>query len=143
MRTDTGLASRHQAPDPGQQRRDRVLLAVGIAVAAAAAGLYAVALATHPAISTLKGFDLQVYLKGGELARHSPAQLYSWQQRAGIQFTYTPFAALLFALITWVPFHVLLDLAAAVSIASLAATVWIAFRELGWRGWPGPGRRCW
>jgi glycosyl transferase family 87 len=134
MGTDTGLASRHQAPDPGQQRRDRVLLAVGIVVAAAAAGLYAVALATHPAISTLKGFDLQVYLKGGELARHSPAQLYSWHQQAGIQFTYTPFAALLFALITWVPFHVLLDVAAAVSIASLTATVWIAFRELGWRG---------
>jgi alpha-1,2-mannosyltransferase len=134
MRTDTGLASRHQAPDPGRQRRDRVLLAVGIAVAAVAAGLYAVALATHPAISTLKGFDLRVYLMGGELARNSPAQLYTWQQQPGIQFTYTPFAALLFALITSVPFHVLLDVAAGVSVASLTATVWIAFRELGWRG---------
>ena len=134
MRTDMGLASRHQATEPGQQRRDRALLAVGIAVAAAAAGLYAVALATHPAISTLKGFDLRVYLMGGELARHSPGQLYTWQQQPGIQFTYTPFAALLFALLTWVPFHVLLDAAAAVSIASLTATVWIAFRELGWRG---------
>jgi alpha-1,2-mannosyltransferase len=111
-----------------------MLLAVGIAVATASVGLYAVALATHPAISTLKGFDLRVYLMGGELAMHSPSQLYTWQLQPGIQFTYTPFAALLFALITSVPFRVLLDVAAVVSIASLTATVWIAFRELGWRG---------
>ncbi|HYB16033.1 MAG TPA: glycosyltransferase 87 family protein [Streptosporangiaceae bacterium] len=134
MRTDTGLASLHPATGADRRRRDRVLLAVGIAVAAASAGLYAVALATHPAISTLKGFDLRVYLMGGDLARHSPSRLYTWQQQPGIKFTYTPLAALLFALITSVPFRVLVDAAAAVSIASLAATVWIAFRELGWRG---------
>ncbi len=134
MRTDTGLASRHPAITVGRRRRDRMLLAVGIAVAAASAGLYAVALATHPAISMLKGFDLHVYLMGGELARNKPAQLYAWQLQPGIQFTYTPFAAVLFALITSVRFHVLLDVLAAVSLASLTVTVWIAFRELGWRG---------
>ena len=134
MRTDTGLASPHPATGSGGQRDHRLLLAVGIAVAAASAGLYAVALAAHPAISTLKGFDLHVYLMGGELARNKPAQLYAWQLQPGIQFTYTPFAALLFALITSVPFRVLLDVLAAVSVASLTVTVWIAFRELGWRG---------
>jgi alpha-1,2-mannosyltransferase len=133
MRTDTGLASLDPATEP-RVREPVMLLAVGIAVAAVAAGLFAVAVATHPAISTLKGFDLHVYLMGGELAKNKPSQLYAWELQPGIQFTYTPFAALLFALITWVRFRLLLDVLAVVSIASLMVTVWIAFRELGWRG---------
>jgi alpha-1,2-mannosyltransferase len=111
-----------------------VLLAVGVMVAAAAAGLYLTALVTHPAVSTLKGFDLRVYRMGGVLARNDPARLYTWQQQPGIQFTYTPFAALAFALVTLVPFRALMDGAAVVSAAALAVTVSIAFRELGWRG---------
>jgi alpha-1,2-mannosyltransferase len=134
MRTDTGLASLYPATETRGRRDHRMLLVVGIAVVAAAAGLWAVALATHPAISTLKGFDLNVYLHGGELARTNPSTLYTWQLQPGIQFTYTPLAALLFALVTSVPFHVLLDIAAGLSIAALTVTVWIAFRELGWRG---------
>ena len=133
MRTDTGLASRHPATEP-RGREQRVLITVGVAVAALAVGLYALAAVTDPAITTLKGFDLRVYLMGGELAKNKPAYLYAWKYEPGIQFTYTPFAALLFALITWVRFRVLLDLLALVSLASLAVTVWIAFRELGWRG---------
>jgi alpha-1,2-mannosyltransferase len=134
MRTDTGLASLYPATETRGRRDHRTLLVVGIAVVAAAAGLWAVALATHPAISTLKGFDLHVYVMGGELARTNPSTLYTWQLQPGIQFTYTPLAALLFALVTSVPFHVLLDIAAGLSIAALTVTVWIAFRELGWRG---------
>jgi len=134
MRTDTGLASLYPATETRGRRDHRMLLAVGIAVVAVAAGLWAVAVATHPAISTLKGFDLNVYLHGGELARTNPSTLYTWQLQPGIQFTYTPLAALLFALVTSVPFHVLLDIAAGLSIAALTVTVWIAFRELGWRG---------
>ena len=133
MRTDTGLASGHPATEP-RGREQRVLFTVGVAVAAVAVGLYALAAVTDPAITTLKGFDLRVYLMGGELAKNKPAYLYAWKYEPGIQFTYTPFAALLFALITWVRFRVLLDLLALVSLASLAVTVWIAFRELGWRG---------
>jgi alpha-1,2-mannosyltransferase len=133
LRTDTGLASGHPATE-ARAREDRVLLAVGVMVVAAAAGLFLAALATHPAISTLKGFDLRVYRMGGVLARNDPARLYTWELRPGIQFTYTPFAALLFALTTPLPFHALLDAAAVVSTAALAVTVWIAFRELGWRG---------
>ena len=133
MRTDTGPARLDPATEP-RVREPVMLLAAGIAVAAVAAGLFAVAVATHPAISTLKGFDLRVYLMGGELAKTRPTQLYTWQLQPGIQFTYTPFAALLFALITGVRFRLLMDVLAAVSIASLTVTVWIAFRELGWRG---------
>jgi alpha-1,2-mannosyltransferase len=134
MRTDTGLASLYPAAEIRGRRGHRLLLAVGIAVVTAAAGLFLTAVAAHPAIATLKGFDLHVYLMGGTLAKHDPATLYTWRQQPGIQFTYTPFAALLFALITAVKFQVLLDVMAGLSAAAVAVTVWIAFRELGWRG---------
>ncbi len=134
MRTDADLGSRPVAAGPPWRHESRALLAAGAAVAAVAAGLFLIALATHPAISTLKGFDLHVYLMGGALAKDDPARLYTWQLQPGIQFTYTPFAALLFALATGVRFRLLLDAAAAVSVAAVAVTVWIAFRELGWRG---------
>ena len=65
-------------------------------VAAAAALAYVVALATHPVRTLLNGFDLEVYLGGAHQALHHAANLYSWhyQHDLGIQFTYTPFAAL-------------------------------------------------
>ena len=134
MTSDTGLASRHLATEPPRWRENRMLLTIGVLAAAAAAGLFLTAVATHPAIATLKGFDLRVYLMGGSLAKHDPSTLYTWQQQLGIQFTYTPFAALLFALITAVKFRVLLDVLAGLSAAAVAVTVWIAFRELGWQG---------
>jgi alpha-1,2-mannosyltransferase len=133
MRADVGLASRRQAV--GQhQASGRTLLLVGAAVAAVAAVLYIVALATHPMSATLKGFDLQVYLGGAHEALHHPGSLYAWtfEGHPGIQFTYTPFAALVFAAGLALPFKALMVLAAAASTFALAATVWIAFRELGW-----------
>jgi alpha-1,2-mannosyltransferase len=134
MRTSTDLVGRRPAVLGQGWREHRVLLAAGAVVAAVAAGLYLAALATHPAVSLLKGFDLRVYRMGGVLARQDPARLYTWQQQPGIQFTYTPFAALVFALITPLPFRVVIDVAAVASTAALAVTASIAFRELGWRG---------
>jgi alpha-1,2-mannosyltransferase len=101
-----------------------------------AAVAYLVALATHPMAAMLKGFDLQVYLDGGQQALHHSGNLYTWyyDNHPGIQFTYTPFAALLFAVGSVFPFHAVVVLATLVSIFALAATVWIAFRELGWHG---------
>jgi alpha-1,2-mannosyltransferase len=112
----------------------RPLLIAGAAVAAVAAIAYLVALATHP-MAVLEGFDLRVYTGGGQQALHHPGNLYSWHydNHPGIQFTYTPFAALLFAVGSLLPFHALLGLVALVSVVALAATVAIAFRELGWR----------
>jgi alpha-1,2-mannosyltransferase len=134
MSTDVGLASRRPASEQGAAR-DRVLLAVGAAVAAVAAIAYIVALATHPMSSMLKGFDLSVYLGGAGQALHNPGNLYTWiyEGHPGIQFTYTPFAALLFTLGRAVPFRALMGLAAVVSAYALLAAIWIAFRELGWR----------
>jgi alpha-1,2-mannosyltransferase len=116
-------------------RRSRALLIAGVAVAAVAAVAYLVALATHPMKTNLNGFDLQVYLGGAHEALHRPLNLYSWHYRndLGIQFTYTPFAALLFAGGLAIGFKALMALVSVVSVYALAATVWIAFRELGWR----------
>ncbi len=116
-------------------RGSRALLIAGAVVAVAAAVAYLVALATHPLKTNLDGFDLQVYLGGAHEALHKPLNLYSWHYRndLGIQFTYTPFAALLFAGGLAVPFKALMALVSIVSVFALAATVWIAFRELGWR----------
>ena len=135
MRAEAGVASSHAA-SRRDASRDRALLIAGAAVAAVAAIAYLVAVATHPMAAMLKGFDLQVYLDGGQQALHHPDNLFTWhyENHPGIQFTYTPFAALLFAVASVLPFHALMVAAALVSTFALAATVWIAFRELGWHG---------
>ena len=119
----------------------RGLLAAGAAVAALAAGGYLVALAAYPLAVTLKGFDLQVYLGGARQALRHPDALYSWSYdgHPGIQFTYTPFAALLFAAGLAVPLRALMAAATVVSVLALGATVAVAFRALGWRGIPRLG----
>ncbi len=135
MRAEAGLVS-GRAATARDEDGNRALLIVGAAVAAVAAVAYLAALATHPMTDMLKGFDLQVYLGGGQQALHHSGNLYSWyyQKYPGIQFTYTPFAALVFALGSLLPFRALMVLVALVSTGALTATVWIAFRELGWRG---------
>lgn len=114
---------------------DRILLAAGAAVAVVAAVAYIIALATHPVTDLLKGFDLSVYLGGAGQALHHPGGLYSWTYdgHPSIQFTYPPFAALVFTAGRVLPFRLLLGLVSLVSTFALLATVWIAFRELGWR----------
>jgi alpha-1,2-mannosyltransferase len=135
MRADVGLASRRAADPPETvQAGGRTLLIAGAAVAAIAAIAYLVALATHPMNDMLKGFDLQVYLGGAHQALHHSHALYTWNydHDPGIQFTYTPFAALAFAAGLALPFKALMTVVTVVSLFSLVATVWIAFRQLGW-----------
>ena len=116
------------------QAGGRTLLIAGAAVAAVAAVLYLVALATHPMNAMLKGFDLQVYLGGAHEALHYSHSLYTWdfEKHPGIQFTYTPFAALVFAAGLALPFKALMAVVTVVSLFALVATIWIAFRQLGW-----------
>jgi alpha-1,2-mannosyltransferase len=131
MRTEANAVAERRTGRPGQ--RSTMLLGAGVVVFAVAIGAYLTAIATHPADAMLHGFDLRVYLEGGQLARHSPGTLYSWHQpgHPGIQFTYTPFAAMVFAVMSFAPWRTLEDVAVVVSIAALVATLSIAFRELG------------
>jgi alpha-1,2-mannosyltransferase len=143
MGADVGLAVTPAAgrlDQPGGAR-GRLLLAAGACVAAAAGAAYLAAVAAHPLAATLKGFDLQVYLGGARQALGHPGRLYSWtfEGHPGIQFTYTPFAALLFAAGLAVPFTGLMAAVTAVSVLALLGTVAVAFRALGWRGAPRVG----
>jgi alpha-1,2-mannosyltransferase len=112
-----------------------VVLVAGIVVAVVSVLAYLIAVASHPWDDMLKGFDLRVYTDGGQLALHHSGDLYSWHWpgHAGIQYTYTPFAALLFAVGSVLPFHLLMAGMALVGLVSLGVTVWVAFRSLGLR----------
>jgi alpha-1,2-mannosyltransferase len=120
----------HRAVQPG------ALTTAGLAVAAVAGAAYLAAIATHPRAALLKGFDLQVYLGGARQALDDQGQLYHWTYlgHPGIQFTYTPFAALVFATGLRLPFSALMGLVTALSVAALAVTTGVTFRALGWRG---------
>jgi alpha-1,2-mannosyltransferase len=112
-------------------------LAVGGAVFAVAIGLYLAAIALHPGMTAmLKGFDLRVYLDGGVLARNKPGELYSWHLAGmpGIGFTYPPFAALVFAPLSYLSWRVVEVAAVIASTGALLTTLWIAFRTLGISG---------
>ena len=135
MRAEVGLAGRRAAGRPETvQAGGRTLLIAGAAVAAVAAVVYLVALATHPMSAMLRGFDLQVYLGGAHQALHHSHSLYTWdfEKHPGIQFTYTPFAALAFAAGLALPFKALMTVVTIASLFCLVATIWIAFRQLGW-----------
>lgn len=113
-----------------------LLVAGGLLVALVGLGLYLLMLMNNSWHAVLDGFDFKVYLEGGKLALHDPAALYTWHQtdHPGIMFTYTPFAALVFAPLTAAPWHTLVDLMTVVSLLALVSAVAIAFREVGWRG---------
>jgi alpha-1,2-mannosyltransferase len=135
MRADVSLADGRAAGRPDTVKPGgRALLIAGAVVAAVAAIAYLVALATHPMNTNLKGFDLQVYLGGAREALHHSHALYTWdfEKHPGIQFTYTPFAALAFAAGLALPFKALMAVVTVVSLFCLVATIWIAFRQLGW-----------
>jgi alpha-1,2-mannosyltransferase len=120
----TGLLSR--------QRRWPLVVAIAFCAVAAAAYLADVLLHSHGQM--LDWYDLNVYNHGGLIARSAPRRLYSWQLRRGIKFTYTPFAALVFAACSLLPFPVLRWLMTVTSLAAIGVTLWLTLGALGWRG---------
>jgi len=117
-----------------------VLLAGAIAFAAALAG-YVIYVGIHPLWWMFNLVDLHVYQAGGLIVRHvrpvynphSATPLYSWQGPDSLLFTYTPFAAVAFALVSFVPWSALEPLSVVANIALLLATLWVTFRALGYR----------
>jgi alpha-1,2-mannosyltransferase len=81
----------------------------------------------------LSWYDLNVYNHAGLITRTLPRQLYTWQLTAGIKFTYTPFASVVFALGSLLPWAVLRWLMTVASLAALAGTVWLTLGALGWQ----------
>ena len=127
----------------GDNTPGRWLLPAGAAGFAVTAGCYAIYAAIHPKSFTLYPVDLAVYRSGGLIVRHvrllyNPhlaAPLYDWAGygRLHLPFTYTPFAAVAFALISFVPWWLSQLLSVAVDVIALLIALWLTLGGLGYR----------
>src|SRR5580704_7284186 len=116
-----------------RQRRWPLLVAAAVCAVAFAAYLVCRLLLENKN-HLLDWYDLNVYNHGGLIARNAPRRLYTWQLRRGIKFTYTPFAALLFAACSLLPWAALKWLMTATSLAAIGITIWLTLGALGWQG---------
>ena len=119
------------------------LAVAGIIAFAVILGSYLAYMAGHPLQWTLDPVDLGVYRSGGLIVRHVrplydphlSAPLYDWPGYEGLhlKFTYPPFAAVVFALVSFIPWRVLPGISVAVNIGALLAALWFTFGGLGYR----------
>ena len=128
---EPGLA-RASGAGPASRWRGWILPAAAAACALSLAA-YLAEMAWHPG-PMLNWYDLNVYDHAGLIVRSLPRQLYAWQLQPGIKFTYTPFAAVLFAVCSLLPWAMLRWLMTLASLAALTGTVWFTLGALGWRG---------
>jgi alpha-1,2-mannosyltransferase len=122
--------------------RDRSwwLLPAGALLLVAVLAVYAADLVIH--LSAMTGMrDLVVYRNGGLIVRHvsgvydghRPSPLYDWTGQNGVQFTYPPFAAVVFAVASVLPWTLLRWAMTLASLAALGLTLWLVFGALGYR----------
>jgi alpha-1,2-mannosyltransferase len=121
----------------------RWLLPAGALLLAAVLAAWLADLVTH--LSYMAAMrDLVVYRDGGLIVRHvSPAYdprhaspLYDWTGQNGVQFTYPPFAAVIFSVasvLSWTAMRWAMTLA---SLAALGLSLWLVFGALGYRDRP-------
>ncbi|MGH3237891.1 MAG: glycosyltransferase 87 family protein, partial [Streptosporangiaceae bacterium] len=137
------VLTRPQAPAGEQKRPGRWLLLVGLSAFAVVLGLYVIYTVIHPKSFTMDPVDLAVYRSGGLIVRHVrplydprlAAPLYDWvgYGKLHLPFTYTPFAAIAFAVISFVPWWLSQQLSVAVDIVALLAALWFTLGGLGYR----------
>jgi alpha-1,2-mannosyltransferase len=121
----------------GQPPWNRILALAGLVVAAlllaASVAGYAADLAAHSG-KVVDWYDLNVYNDAGLITRQLPSILYSWELKVGVQYTYTPFAAVIFAGGSLLPWVVLRWLVTIGGIAAVPVTVWLVLGAMGRRG---------
>jgi alpha-1,2-mannosyltransferase len=105
-------------------------LFLAVVVFGGALALYALDLVAH---GLMNWFDLGVYRDVGHVAQTDPSRVYVWEL-AGRKFTYTPFAALIFGALSWLPLGVLQQTVTVLSVATLPLIAWLMFGALGWQG---------
>ena len=137
------VLTRTKAPSGEQEKPGNWLLLVGLGTFAVVLGLYVIYMVIHPKNFTMDPVDLAVYRSGGLIVRHvrplyNPrlaAPLYNWvgYGKLHLPFTYTPFAAIAFALISFVPWSLSQHLSMAVDIIALLAALWLTLGGLGYR----------
>jgi alpha-1,2-mannosyltransferase len=138
--TDQGKSkdkSKGAARAPGTR-----LLWAGAAAFAAVLASWIVFLVLSGKAGALDIVDLTVYRDGGLIVRHVTPYynshkydpLYDWPGYSSLklQFTYTPFAAIVFALISFIPLTALEALSVIVNIVCLLAALWFTLYGLGY-----------
>jgi Glycosyltransferase family 87 len=137
------VLTRPQAPAGEHNTPRRWLLLAGLGAFAVALGLYVIYTVIHPKSFTMDPVDLAVYRSGGLIVRHVrplydprlAAPLYDWvgYGKLHLPFTYTPFAAIAFAVISFVPWWLSQQLSVAVDILALLTALWLTLGGLGYR----------
>jgi alpha-1,2-mannosyltransferase len=118
-----------------------LVMLVGVAAFVIILGGWLVYAFTHPESTTLYPVDLGVYRNGGLIVRHvSPPYngteyaLYDWPaNNQALKFTYTPFAALFFAVVSFVPWSVLPRITQVANLIFLFIAAWCTMGALGYR----------
>ena len=143
MRAEPAAATEPTAATGPLVKGPRWLLPAGALLLAAVLAAYLADLVTH--LSYMAAMrDLVVYRDGGLIVRHVPpaydphhaSPLYDWTGQNGVQFTYPPFAAVIFAVgsvLSWTVMRWVMTLA---SLAALALSLWLVFGALGYRDRP-------
>ena len=143
MRADPAAATEARAATGPLQQGPRWLLPAGALLLAAVLAAYLANLVSH--LSYMAAMrDLVVYRDGGLIVRHvSPAYdphrvspLYDWTGHGGVQFTYPPFAAVIFAVASVLPWTAMRWAMTLSSLAALGLSLWIVFGALGYRDRP-------
>jgi alpha-1,2-mannosyltransferase len=131
---------RRPAPGPAWYRSADWLLTIGgVAFGVAVLG-YITFVVSHPTSQWMEPVDLRVYTRGGLIVRHiapyykphKAAPLYQWPVLS-LQFTYPPFAAMVFTVLTLTSFWTLMKISVAANILAMLGTIWMTFGALGYR----------
>ena len=115
---------------PGSRQRRPILAALFFLLSLTA---FLVDQAVHRH-AVLTWYDLNVYNDAGLITRQLPSILYTWELKVGVQFTYTPFAALMFAGGSLFPVVALRWFMTIASLAAIPLTAWLAIGGMGKRG---------
>jgi alpha-1,2-mannosyltransferase len=122
---------------PRQPPWHRILGSAGLILAALFFLLALTAFLVDQAVhrhAVLTWYDLNVYNDAGLITRQLPSILYTWELKVGVQFTYTPFAALTFAGGSLFPIVVLRWIMTIASLAAIPLTAWLTLGGMGKRG---------
>jgi alpha-1,2-mannosyltransferase len=129
----TSVLERRESATPRERAAGSRLLLIGGASFAVVLLGWLVYAFTHAAAYTIDPADLKVYNDGGLIVRqvsppydaHFKYPLYDWPlSKTALRFTYTPFAALFFVAISYVPWSVLPRLSQVVNLLLLLAAAW-------------------
>lgn len=138
----SALEHREPAATSRRDGRTGLLIAGAAAFAVVLAGWLAYSYA-RPGWYTFYPADLVIYRDGGLIIRHvSPPYsgkysypLYDWHavDKDSLQFTYTPFSAVFFAVVSFIPWSVLPRLTEVANLAFLMIASWFTMDGLGYR----------